>query len=349
MNAKNNIKFYLFETKLEKLTPLEKIEMFRNQTAILGTMHLKERWIGPILEDALGLKVVVPSDLGISFNTDDFGSFSGVIPRTGNQLEAARAKAKHAMALTPYSIAIASEGSFGPDPTVGLLPCNRELVLLLAHSKDEPPFEPPFEIVGQAMSLSTNFSHQVVSTQEELMAFALAAGFPAHGLLLKLQENSETPALKAIKTSITTEEDLLETFRDFLQACQNQAPTMGSSISANAHENFQNLQFQNQQNRLTIQVETDMRAHMNPTRQKVIEAATWDLVQKLQSLCPQCQWPGFQVTQQISGLPCSACGFPTPLSKKAVWHCQKCHHQTHQDFPQGHPEADPAHCPLCNP
>ena len=64
------------------------------KTAALATMHGKERVITPLVETALGLSVRRPSAL----DTDQFGSFSREIERTGSQLVAARAKIAAAFA-----------------------------------------------------------------------------------------------------------------------------------------------------------------------------------------------------------------------------------------------------------
>ncbi|PMB21063.1 DUF6671 family protein, partial [Fischerella thermalis] len=104
-----------------------KQELFNNRIAVLATKHQKERVIAPILEAELRMKVVVPED----FDTDVFGTFTREVKRPGNQVEAARLKAKKALELTGESLAIASEGSFGPHPEIPFISGNREVVLLL--------------------------------------------------------------------------------------------------------------------------------------------------------------------------------------------------------------------------
>lgn len=84
--------------------------------AVIGTMHGKEAVIGPRLS-ALGLTSLVPEN----FDTDRFGTFTGEVKRVGTQLEAARQKARAAMAATGAPIGVASEGSFGPHPAIPFL------------------------------------------------------------------------------------------------------------------------------------------------------------------------------------------------------------------------------------
>ncbi|MFP4519641.1 MAG: hypothetical protein ACLFQ5_09305, partial [Oceanicaulis sp.] len=66
---------------------------FAGRTALIATMHGKVAALAPPLE-ALGFTVEAATGL----DTDRFGTFSGEIERTGNMLEAARAKARAAFA-----------------------------------------------------------------------------------------------------------------------------------------------------------------------------------------------------------------------------------------------------------
>lgn len=53
----------------------------------------------------------------------------------------------------------------------------------------------------------------------------------------------------------------------------------------------------------TAFVETDLRAHGDPTRMAAIKRAIPDLVRELHSRGPNCDCPGFEVTERIAGLP----------------------------------------------
>jgi hypothetical protein len=147
--------------------------MFTNRTAVIATMHQKERVIAPILQAALGLEVVVPEQ----FDTDAFGTFMRDVPRPGDQLATARLKAQKALEVTGATLAIASEGSFAPHPALPMLPSNRELVLLL-------DLEQGLEIVGSAVSTETNFAHQTVRDWPSAAAFGQKVGFPEHGVIV---------------------------------------------------------------------------------------------------------------------------------------------------------------------
>lgn len=151
--------------------------MFNDRVAVLATMHRKEKAIAPILESEFGLKVQVPSD----FNTDRFGTFTREIARSGDQLEAARKKAFAALERVGGDLAIASEGSFAPHPSFPMLPCNREIVILIDTLND-------LEIVGESISTETNFNHCTVSNYDEAYQFAIKVGFPEHKLVVIAQE-----------------------------------------------------------------------------------------------------------------------------------------------------------------
>lgn len=148
-------------------------DLFRQRTAILATMHRKEQAIVPILEPALDVKIVVPE----GFDTDRFGTFTREIDRPASQHVTARLKAEAALNLTGETLAIASEGSFGPHPALPYLPCNREIVLLLDRQNQ-------IEIAGEALAIDTNYSQQDITSLEAALAFAQKAGFPSHGLVV---------------------------------------------------------------------------------------------------------------------------------------------------------------------
>jgi len=73
--------------------------------AALGTMHGKAAAIVPPLA-RLGITLVVPKRL----DTDRFGTFTAEVPRKGTMDDAARTKARAAIAATGLPVGIASEG-----------------------------------------------------------------------------------------------------------------------------------------------------------------------------------------------------------------------------------------------
>lgn len=261
---------------------------------------------------------LLASELGMKvvvptdFDTDRFGTFTREIKRLGTQIEAARLKAQEALNLTGETIAIASEGSFYPHPAMPLIACDREIVLLLDRANN-------LEIMGEEISTETNYNHQQVGTVAEAIDFAQKIGFPAHGVVVM---SSPNPTAKdEIVKGITSAEGLTQAVESALQKSTTK----------------------------TIHLETDMRAIYNPTRMKAIAKATHNLIAKLNSLCPQCSTPGFDIVKRLPGLPCSWCSLPTSLIRVEIYQCQKCHYNQENRFPNGLKNADPAHCSYCNP
>jgi ribosomal protein S27AE len=279
---------------------------FRSRIGVLATMHQKEQVMAPLLEDRLGVQIVVPQ----AFNTDEFGTFTRDIKRSGDQLNAARLKTKKALSLTGLTLAFASEGSFGPHPSIPFLPCNLEMVLLSDRNHD-------LEIVGQAISTETNYASRQVTRLEEAIAFAQTIGFPDHALIA--MSDPESVVSSSIFKGIRDETQLVETVDWFLKKF------------GKAH------------------LETDMRAMHNPTRMKVIAEATHDLIQKINQRCPECGFPGFSPAEYKAGLPCGLCGRPTELTLSVIHYCKRCNTSRIEYFPNGQEFADPAQCLFCNP
>ena len=147
---------------------------YNNTSAVLATMHGKDRVIAPLLERDLGLRV----ELALGLNTDRFGTFSREIERKGSQLDAMRAKVAAGFANAAHArVGIASEGSFGPHPYIPFLALGRELIVLIDR-------ETGLELIGHDASPETNFDHAVVSNVDSAMEFAERAKFPDHGLIV---------------------------------------------------------------------------------------------------------------------------------------------------------------------
>lgn len=275
--------------------------------AVLATMHRKEQVMKPLLEAALGLNVHVPGN----FDTDRFGTFSREIERSGSQFDAARAKIAAAFEHDNEAVVgIASEGSFGPHPYLPFATAGRELVVLIDR-------ETGLEIVGHYADLATNFQHETVQDTETATRFADRIGFPAHGLIvIGYADSTPTPDRFLEKNT--------ETFTDLSAA-------VAAAISACG----------------AAHIETDMRAHRNPTRMRAIKRATIDLVRRYRSHCSECARPGFAMTKRLTGLPCSWCGEPTIALRAEVLTCDGCGHRLEK--PMREIVADPSYCTNCNP
>jgi hypothetical protein len=256
---------------------------WQTRGAMLATMHKKEKVMAPILNAELGLLVTVPDN----FNTDQFGTFTRDVTRAGNQLEAARAKARAALKLTGGDLAIASEGSFGTHPGLPFVPSNLEIVVLIDVKNN-------LEIVGHHRSSKMLVRGQIVTSPQQALDVATSWGFPEQGVIVRLTEKSN----RNIYKDITTLTQLKTTSKKLLSGWFTKH----------------------------IYIETDLRAHRCPARMESIKAATNDLIKNCKSLCPACSAPGFVITKIIKGLPCSSCGHPTERELSLRYSCQLCNH-----------------------
>lgn len=285
---------------------MQNISPFEGRKLVVATMHKKEMIMTSLLEEHLGVKVVVP----LRFDSDKFGTFTRETARVGNQLEAARAKAHAAMISEGVDLAVASEGSFGAHPSMPFVQSNFELVLLVDKKNGR-------EIRGHHRTLETNIDGQYVSTVEEALKFARAIGFPEHGIIIRKSEQGRF----GIHKNILNEKELIEVASKMLSRFFTKR----------------------------VFIETDMRAHRNPTRMESIKKATEDLINNIKSVCPKCQAPGFVVVDHEKGLKCSLCGIPTDLPLNDVYKCSACNYTEKKLVDKYGITADPQYCGYCNP
>jgi hypothetical protein len=278
--------------------------IFFRRNFLIATSHKKEEAIGPVLRDRFQANIVVPD----GFDTDRFGTFSGEIERSDSPLDAARRKSKAASIAFNESLVIASEGSFGPHPSLYFVPADDEILLLT-------DYEDNLEIAVREVSTNTNFSGRQVKTFDEVTEFAQAAGFPSHQVILK------------------------KGYKEYSQIIKNIASWDELILNANSLLADYGSLF----------IETDMRAMNNPTRMSVIAKAAEKLSDLMNSLCPQCQTPGFDVGRVVPGLPCMECGLPTESALKYVYICKKCAYQQDSDYPNKKLFENPQFCNWCNP
>ena len=96
-------------------------------------------------------------------------------------------------------------------------------------------------------------------------------------------------------------------------------------------------------------LETDMRAHLNPTRMAEIGKLAERLARRIATPCPACAAPGFGAVRNETGLRCEDCGARTQLVRSIVQGCAKCRHEEQLPRTDGRMAASPAECPECNP
>ena len=257
--------------------------LYEGEPVAFLTRHGKERVVAEVLEPDLRCRIVHVA----GYDTDLLGSFTREIPREGTQIEAARRKARIGMEMARLPIGVASEGSFGPDPILGMIPWNRECLLLI---DDRREIEISGFAQGRAMSAGSP-----CTDWNEVVEFSMGAGFPAHHLVMR-PEGSEDPR---ITKGISNWTDLERVYS------QTQA------VSGNGR----------------VFLEVDLRAHANPTRMETIRKAAVNLLENLRSRCPSCGMPGFAAVERIEGLPCADCGSATHEIRADLLACVKCAHR----------------------
>jgi hypothetical protein len=281
---------------------------FSGKSCVFVTMHEKDTVVVPILQEVQGIKIQTASH----FNTDSLGTFSGEIERQKDPLQTAVDKANLAHQVASADYALASEGSFGPHPSMFFIPADQEWLVLKDLKSDQ------YWAVHH-ISTNTNFNSIQPKNWDEVVGFLDKVQFPSHGIIAKVLDKV-TSSINLILKDIENKSKLREL--------------------------YQNYAFNEQ---YSFVLETDMRAHRNPTRMKVIAEAAEKLKSKLNSLCPSCNFPGFDTVEVELGLPCAWCKSPTRLIYRSLLKCQSCNFSEWKLYPQGVSEADPGTCDHCNP
>ena len=178
--------------------------MFKGRDLVIATKHGKERVIAPIVEKELNVKCFVSLDL----DTDLLGTFSGEIERKNDPITSARNKCFMAMELTNCDIAIASEGSFGPHPSLFFIPADDEILVLIDKKNG-------LEIIVRELNTETNFNGSDIKTEEELLAFAANANFPSHGLILRKSKDEFSDIVKGINSVEQLSKVFIKLMNDF--------------------------------------------------------------------------------------------------------------------------------------
>lgn len=247
--------------------------------------------------------------LTAKINTDLLGTFSGEIERELSPSACVKEKCYRGMEEGNTQLGIASEGSFGPYPFLPFAYADHEILFFTDKVLG-------FELMISKVFLETNFSGKWVHNTDELLAFAKKALFPSHALILR--PTNTNPAACVYK-GIQDVKNLEEAFAK----CINQSTDK------------------------KVWVETDMRAHMNPTRMKAIGELAKEMACRLSTSCPACDIPGWGMVSKIKGLGCMACGAPTEVPLKEIYSCCKCEYKIEASPEIRH--ADPQYCQFCNP
>ncbi len=171
--------------------------MIEGRDILIATSHNKEQVIGPMISASLGVNFfTIPN-----FDTDYFGTFSGEVERKDDPFTTAKKKCERGMELSNFDLALASEGSFGPHPTLLFVPADDELLVLVDKKND-------VLITAREISTQTNFGAMKIQSEGELLDFAVKHLFPSHAMILKSTINEGFDILKGI----TNKEELISGF-----------------------------------------------------------------------------------------------------------------------------------------
>ena len=259
----------------------------------------------------------------VPIDTDALGTFAGDVERPGTAHEVVIEKARRGMAASGLALGIATEGSFGPDPVLGFLPLHTELLAFVD------------DVHGQVIILEhaghdTNWVSKALRPGAEVAPLLAQIGVPSHAVLVK-PNAWPGPVPGPIPDRSPAARPVAKGLRD--------PDAVMAAIEAMAMASSDGL----------ARVEADLRAHMNPTRMRVIARLGERLRDRLAQPCPACGAPGFGPIASEPGLPCELCGAPTDLARAEVHGCGACGHAQTRPRADGRTHADGGHCPDCNP
>jgi hypothetical protein len=256
------------------------------------------------------------SQLGLNYiaaneiDTDVLGTFTGEIERKFSPLETALQKAKLlASEINNVDFIIANEGTFGPHPTIPFVVSDSEVILMYEVKTGK-------YFYFHDISTNTNFAETEISSFNQLNDFLSQVKFPSHALIVSAKLND------------------------------------GRIHYEKGIQDQHNLEFQvnrliNISCNLSVKVQTDMRAHLNPTRMNFIAECAQKFVEELKCSCPKCNYPQFKIRRTERGLPCYICNNPTQSIKKYIYECLNCNYTEEKNNEKEF--EDPMYCEFCNP
>lgn len=295
--------------------------------AVVTTRHDKLELVAPPLWSAVGMGVVLSAA-----DTDALGTFSGEVPRVGGQLETAVRKARLGMAATGLHLGIASEGSIVDPSGFGLGAVDRELVVLVDDHRG-------IVVAGRASSTDVIAVAATVAPDQPIDDLLRRAEVPPHHLVvspLGVSPTMSTPATVPAAAPVAGEPQP-RWWAGTTKAVADRAG-LAAAIERAAACSPQGR----------ARVETDLRAHLCPSRRPVIAAAARDLATRLATRCPTCASPGWGRASVELGRACAWCGGPTDEIAAHRWACPACQASQRRSVAPDTP-GDPGRCPRCNP
>jgi hypothetical protein len=277
----------------------------------MASLHGKQRILARPLRHGLGLTLCHAS----SVDTDRFGRFSGEQPRRDDAPTTCQRKAEAALEALGLDLGIASEGSFGPHPVMPLLPVGQEWMTFVDRRDG-------LVIRDHLVSHATNYSACRGVDPASIAGWLRQVGFPRHCLMVRPHHHGPAASTSGWLAKGIGDPQALELL---MAEAVRRSPLRQAWL------------------------ETDMRAHCNPTRQVAIRRLAFRLVRRVACACPSCHAPGWGLVETIPGLPCSGCGLATAVVEREVMGCSVCSHRLVCPRRDGRKTAEPMHCDYCNP
>lgn len=246
----------------------------------------------------------------VAVDTDSLGTFTGDILRLDSPLNTAVAKARLAMRDRGATLGLASEGSIGPHPAAPFVTLDRELAVLVDDAAG-------IVVAATYDSLELISATTTASPGQDLRPFLDQAQFPDHRLIVRPNSGGLGLVVKNI--------DSVDTLVAAISSC---------AVASSDH---------------LARVETDLRAHVCPSRRPAIAAAASKLAARLAIACPVCAAPGWGPIDRLLGLPCAWCRQDVPAIRAEIDACPACDHRHERPLLPTGARADPGLCPRCNP
>lgn len=290
-----------------------KRDHFVGRAAVIATKHGKERSLSLPLRWGLGVSVRPTTSL----DTDLLGTFSGEVPRPGSPAEVVVRKAQMGCETEGVTLGLASEGSFGPHPSAPFAVVHQELLACVDLLHEITVIEPAVTTETNFASVTTSDISRLLERPHGRSSFLERVQFPSHALIVMPASGQAIAPFKGIRDGVT----------------------LARAIAAASCASDDQL----------ARVESDMRAHMNPTRRRVIRRLGYQLIRRMMTACPGCSAPGWGAAALMYGLPCRVCQTPTGEARALVYRCARCDYQAEHPREDGRVAAEPRDCSFCNP
>jgi hypothetical protein len=243
-----------------------------------------------------------------NLDTDELGTFSGEVPRPDALVETALLKAEMVFRNSDVDCALASEGSYGPIGRVPLNPGGVEILAFIDRKRG-------VRLIETLTTHRTNWRLQRFEAGDPDRLLALKGmGFPEFGVFVGCNSDMSHPVKG------------LNTVDEVIAAMDHEARRSTDGLAV---------------------LYSDMRAHRNPMRMKVLRALSWKLARRLATLCPACEAPGFGHIDSRRGLPCEGCGQPTHWIDFEIDGCVACGHAASRPRKDGRRTASRLSCKAC--